>query len=57
MTTKCKPEEDGITEYDILGIEPPCNCKMDDDFGCPHCGGNMIDIEGHFVCRDCEFID
>ena len=37
--------------------EPQCNCHMNKDFTCPHCGGRMIDIEGHYVCEDCEFID
>ena len=30
--------------------------KMDNDFGCPLCGGNMTDHEGHYVCG-CGFID
>lgn len=33
-----------------------CTCRMD-DFNCPHCGGNMIDIEGCYICKDCDFID
>lgn len=37
--------------------EPQCNCHMTNDFTCPHCGGNMIDVMGHYVCPDCEFID
>ena len=31
--------------------------KMSEDFSCPCCGGNMIDIEGHYICQDCEFIN
>jgi len=33
-----------------------CGCRME-DFYCPHCGGNMIDIESYYICEDCEFID
>ncbi len=31
--------------------------RMTDDFTCPLCGGNMFDIEGHYICRYCEWID
>ena len=34
-----------------------CGCRMNENFCCPHCSGNMIDIEGHYICQDCEFID
>lgn len=37
--------------------EVMCKCQMSDDFGCPHCNGNMIDIEGSYICKDCDFID
>jgi len=30
---------------------------MNNDFTCPRCGGNMIDIEGHYICKDCDFVD
>ena len=33
-----------------------CKCQMTDDFGCPHCGGNMTDHEGYYVCA-CGFIE
>lgn len=31
--------------------------NMSDQFVCPRCGGDMIDIEGHYVCKDCDYID
>ena len=33
-----------------------CECRMTDDFTCPHCNGKMTDHEGHYVC-ECGFID
>ena len=47
-----------ITEMNEKGQEHTimCKCQMK-DFTCPHCNGNMIDIEGCYICRDCEFID
>lgn len=33
-----------------------CKCQMDEDFNCPHCGENMTDHLGCYVCG-CGFID
>jgi len=30
---------------------------MLEDFTCPFCGGSMIDIEGHYICKDCNFVN
>jgi len=48
-----------ITEINEKGQEYTimCKCQMNEDFNCPHCNGNMIDIEGCYICRECEFID
>lgn len=31
--------------------------KMTDDFKCPFCDATMIDIEGHYICVDCNFVN
>jgi len=31
--------------------------NMLDGFICPRCGGNMIDVQGIYICKECDYID
>ncbi len=31
--------------------------EMNEDFACVYCGGDMVEVDGCYVCRECGWVN